>query len=210
MWEVRGREVRKERKMGSMEIKTASVMQRFGQVPQGAPVSRQVSYLKDMREIYKSQDRDMADETVMYEVFRYGPEDDTYPGHLCWGMTVMYPVTVCGEYNMTRGHFHQDLQCAEIYYGMEGRGMLLLMDETGKTWAEKVEAGSVHYIRGIWGHRLINTGEETFKVAACWPASAGHDHGRVEKDPFAYRLYKGDTGIEIKNRRKERDDDRQL
>ena len=51
--------------MGSMEIKTASVMQRFGQVPQGAPVSRQVSYLKDMREIYKSQDRDMADETVM-------------------------------------------------------------------------------------------------------------------------------------------------
>ena len=70
----------------------------------------------------------------------------------------MEPVTIHGECNMTRGHFHMDWDCAEFYFGISGTGLLLLMDEDGKAWAERVAPGSLHHIDGHLAHRLINTG----------------------------------------------------
>ena len=80
----------------------------------------------------KDVDLSVSDDQVMYEVYTY--EHDG----LCYGLTVMQPVCVNGECNVTRGHFHEDLDCDEIYCGMGGEGLLLLMDEDYHCHAEKV------------------------------------------------------------------------
>ena len=77
-------------------------------------------------------------------------------------------------------------------YGRDSghEGLLLLMDQEGDVWAEKVYPHSVHYIDGRLAHRLVNTGESVLKVGACWSEAAGHNYQWVEKHPFPVRVYK--------------------
>lgn len=89
---------------------------------------------------------------------------------------------------MTRGHFHQDRDCAEFYFGVEGEGLLLLMDSEGEVWAEKIFKGSLHHIDGSLAHRVVNTGDVQLKVGACWPTTAGHDYDAIEAHEFPCRV----------------------
>ena len=152
--------------------------------------------LKDNAAIYlNTENCDM--DTVVYDVFSYNKAQPGRNGDLLWGMTVLYPVQVNGECNMTRGHWHVDRDNAEFYFGITGQGLLMLMDENGKCWCEKVFPGSLHYIDGIYAHRLINTSEtETMKVGACWPVTAGHDYAATEKQPFTTRIFLKNGQIE--------------
>ena len=95
--------------------------------------------------------------------------NDSNPGevHSIIAWKDMKPVLVNGECNITRGHFHQALNCDEIYFCFQGEGLLLYMDENGKCWAEKMSAGSVHYIDGRLAHRLVNTGDGELHIGAC-------------------------------------------
>lgn len=47
---------------------------------------------------------------------------------------------------MTRGHIHARAEQAEYYFGLCGRGLLLLQDMAGVCRLEQVFAGSVHHI----------------------------------------------------------------
>lgn len=132
-------------------------------------------------------------ELVLYDV--YAREDVKKPGELNWGLTVLHPVTVNGECSMTRGHWHEDTDAAEYYWCLGGTGLLYLMDEDGTAWCEEMAPGSLHHIPGTLAHRLVNTGDEDLKVAACWPTTAGHDYARVEATPFPERAYKEEGEI---------------
>jgi glucose-6-phosphate isomerase, archaeal len=165
---------------------------------EGKDVVKTKKYYKDIQSIYKEVDRTLALDTLMYEVYTV-KEEQAYVGSLCWGLSVLYPVTVCGECNMTRGHFHSDLKCNEFYYGASGEGLLLLMNEDGTTYAEKVFEGSLHHIKGNQAHRLINTGDEVMKVICAWSSQAGHDYERIEKNPFQARIFKRNGKIEIED-----------
>ncbi|NJE80972.1 glucose-6-phosphate isomerase [Olsenella sp. SW781] len=136
----------------------------------------------------------LPDETVMYRVYSYTEGNNTRSGNLNSGVTILSPVTVAGECNMTRGHWHEERACVEFYYGLSGTGLLMLMDESGRTWAEHVFPGSVHHIDGHWAHRLINTGDVDFAVGACWGCNAGHDYRAVEQLPFGARVFKEKDG----------------
>lgn len=89
---------------------------------------------------------------------------------------------------MTKGHFHQTENRAEYYWGIEGKGMLLLMDKEGNTWAEEMVAGTLHYINGYTAHRVANTGDTTLVFGACWPSDAGHDYETIARHGFSKRL----------------------
>ncbi len=155
----------------------------------GEHVSVYKKLLKETNGLFA--DTSAADpEMLLYTVYSYETGDPEKAGHLYWGLTVMESVTINGECNMTRGHFHTDRNCAEFYFGIAGTGLLMLMDETGKTWAEKVSKGSLHHIDGHIAHRLINTGTEPLNVGACWPTTAGHDYAAIEKRPFPCRVFK--------------------
>lgn len=108
-------------------------------------------------------------------------------GELYVGVTHLYPGKVGDEYFMTRGHFHQRREQGEVYFGLEGEGLLLLQNEQGEAWTESVFAGSIHIIPGFTAHRLINTGLQTLRALAVWPAIAGHDYASLPHG-FALRV----------------------
>ncbi|MEY8323752.1 glucose-6-phosphate isomerase family protein [Lachnospiraceae bacterium 54-11] len=163
-------------------------------VIKGKEVSFYKKTLGEMKDAYRDTSG-MEPYTLLYTTYSYEAGDSKKAGDLYFGLTVLEPVTVNGECCMTRGHFHLERNCAEFYFGISGSGLLLLMDDEGKTWAEKVEKGSIHHIAGNLAHRLINTGDEQLKVGACWPTVAGHDYEAIEKRNFGYRILKKDGKI---------------
>lgn len=183
-----------------MEIKPAKIYHNYlNGVIEGKDVAISKKLYKDAKTFYKSIDTQRSDDTVMYEVYSYAEGDQNQVGNLNWGLTIMQPILVDDECNITRGHFHADLNCAEMYFCLGGEGLLLLMDEKGECHAEKMEVGSVHHIDGKLAHRLVNTGDSELKVGACWPSCAGHDYARVEKMPFPVHVFKKDNKIVIED-----------
>ncbi len=153
---------------------------------------------KDAKHFYESVDPTIAEDTIMYEVYMCPESEKGNPHALNWGLSVLKPVYVNKECNMTRGHFHADTSCAEIYFGLAGKGILLYMDEDGNCFGEEIEEGSIHYINGKLAHRLINTSQEELRVGACWSLQAGYDYERVEKQPFGVRVFKENDEIIVK------------
>lgn len=175
-----------------MEIRKPKNIQAYlNGVIEGENVSHYVKPYKDVMKIYKNVDENLAPETIMYEVYSLFDEADKY---LLWGLTIMHPITVAQECNMTRGHYHADKSQPEIYFGLAGRGLLMYM-RGDEIFAEEVYEGSIHYIDGTYAHRLINTGSTDFKVGACWPKLAGHDYKAIEDKPFDVRVFKKDGKI---------------
>lgn len=121
---------------------------------------------------------------------------DYVKGNLQWGVTYLNPFTVDGECAMTHGHFHGDTDCDEYYYGLSGEGFLLFWDGGDVFYAEKVFPGSLHYISGVYAHRIINSGDVVLAVAACSLPASLQNHGVIEKRPFPYRCFKRAGGIE--------------
>lgn len=171
-------------------------------VLKGDNVEHSYKYLKDVKNLYEKPyiyDK-YSDDTIVYEVYSYSCGNKKIEGNLYWGITVMYPMLINGECNMTRGHFHENKNCAEYYFGITGEGLLLRMDEDGRCFGEKILPGSLHYIDGKVAHRIINIGDEMLKVGACWPTTAGHDYASVESMQFPYRICRINGELIIKER----------
>ena len=131
-------------------------------------------------------------DTLAYHVQSWMPVPDGTPGGLFFGTSTILPGKVGNEYFMTKGHFHAQSDRAEFYWGVQGQGMLILMDRERNTWAEEVYPGSLHYIGGEIAHRLANTGSENLVVGACWPSDAGHEYNVIATNGFSARLVEVD------------------
>lgn len=172
----------------------------YNGVIEGDHVKKYEKTLGQVRGLYKNSEG-IPDDSLVYTVYSYEVGDAKQAGNLYWGLTILEPIRVNGECNMTRGHFHLDKGCAEFYFGIEGEGLLLLMDEHGNEWAERVLKGSLHHIDGAWAHRLINTGTVQMKVGACWPTVAGHDYEAIEQHDFPTRFFYRDGQGIVEERR---------
>lgn len=164
----------------------------------GKKVEKSCKLYKDAMSFYKSVDETLDPDTVMYEVMTVNGEKKE-PGYLNWAISLLHPVRVNGECCMTRGHFHKNIECEEYYWCASGEGLLMMMDENGHDWCERVHKGSLHHINGHYAHRLINTGEEDLRVICCWNSNAGHDYKRVEENPFKHRIFRKRRGIVIED-----------
>lgn len=160
----------------------------------GERVIKSERKLGDIAGIFESEIEDNRFEEVAYRVEMHADEKEGVEGGLFFGTSYIFPGNVNGEYFMTKGHFHAKRQSAEYYWGISGNGILLLMDESGKCFAEEVSKGSVHYIKGHVAHRLVNIGEEVLAVGACWPSDAGHDYETIAEEGFSCRVKKGPQG----------------
>ena len=134
----------------------------------GEPVIYQQRALKDIASIFLDQEASelIPSDTVAYHVQTWMPVPDGTQGGLSFGTSTIRPGKVGNEYFMTKGHFHSKSDRAEFYWGVQGKGMLILMDRDRNTWAEEVYPGSLHYIGGEIAHRLANTGSEDLVVGA--------------------------------------------
>lgn len=181
-----------------MDIKDPVLFHDYKGIIEGKKVKKNNKYYKDIKGIYKSEDPALSDNEIMYEVYSC-EEDESYLGSVNWGLTIIHPILVNGEFNMTRGHFHMDLKCNEFYYGAAGEGLLLLMDEAGNTSAESIYEGSLHNIKGTYAHRLVAIGNMPLKVIASWSSEAGHDYNRIEKFPFKKRVFFKNGKVKIED-----------
>lgn len=176
-----------------MDVRQPYVIQCKNAFLKGEGVEHYTKYYHEVSYLYENK---REDDPIVYEVYSYTKGPATL-GSLNWGVTILEAIETQGECNMTKGHFHVNKDCAEIYFGISGEGLLLLMDETGYTWAEKVFEGSLHYIDGHLAHRLVNSGDCQLKVGACWPVSAGHDYESIKEREFEYRIIKRNGQIEF-------------
>lgn len=153
--------------------------------------------IKDTAVVYRNIEAALASEEMAYYVtseLHNSPTDNKEA--LNWGITCMYPVLIDNECCMTRGHFHVDTEYPEYYLCTAGDGHLLCWDGEGQVLAYHLTVGTLQYIDGRLAHRLINTGDEIFKVVACWADPAGHDYQSIEDKGFPVRAFKVNGQLE--------------
>ncbi|MDR3750981.1 MAG: glucose-6-phosphate isomerase family protein [Terracidiphilus sp.] len=143
---------------------------------------RYTKRLSELRELF--QDRDMADkeverlqDPVVYEIAEYRkPGSDIF-----FGTTTMSPGRVGREYYMTRGHFHERQDAAEVYYTQHGEGILLLELRDEQSMTVEMRPGLCAFIPPGWAHRSINTGSEKLIFVWMCNVAVGHDYGDILK-----------------------------
>ena len=111
--------------------------------------------------------------------------------------TRILPGDIGGECHMTKGHFHARREQGEVYFGLSGRGMLLLQTAEGATSELEMVAGSAAYVPPFWAHRTVNVGAEDFVFFSVWEARAGHDYGTIERDGFRKLVMLRDGGAAV-------------
>lgn len=165
-------------------------------------------HLSDMRGMYlddaATEEAIEGRNPLLYAVHQYDVPFET--GQLLVVTTVIQPGKVGDEYYMTKGHFHEKEDRAEIYLGLQGQGYLLLETTGGEFEALSVEPGTVTYIPPYWAHRMVNTGQGEFIFFGVYPADAGHNYGDIEERGFAKVLVErnGEPTLIPNPRREER------
>jgi glucose-6-phosphate isomerase len=157
-----------------------------------------VRKLSDMQGFYSDERAYSAmlqEDPVIYRVFEVPSPAER--GHLSYALTVIYPGRVGREFFMTKGHFHERRECAEVYIGVKGHGLLLMQDEGGEVrWTELGE-GDIVYVPPRWAHRSVNVGDGEFAFLAVYPSDAGHDYGVIAGRGFRKIVLATEDGYEV-------------
>ncbi|MBN2555528.1 MAG: glucose-6-phosphate isomerase [Anaerolineales bacterium] len=137
------------------------------------------------------------EDRVLYEVYELKRPE--IAGELLTGISIVHPGKVGEEYNMTKGHFHTVLDTAEVYFCLQGKGMMVMETPEGDWSIEKLSSGRVLYVPPRWAHRSVNTGPEDMITFFVYPAHAGHDYGSIELQGFRKLVVERDGGAAIIN-----------
>ncbi len=129
---------------------------------------------------------------LIYEV--QGLELPVEEGQIPHCTTRITPGRIGGEYHMTKGHYHARREQGEVYFGLSGRGFLVMQTESGVSSVLEMVAGSAAYVPPYWAHRTVNVGDEDFVFFSVWEARAGHDYGTIERDGFRVLVVERDGG----------------
>ena len=140
---------------------------------------RYLSQMKDMYYDVQAAEKILeTEDPLVYEFYELGcPER---PGDLAFGTTILYPGQVGDEYYMTKGHFHTQLETAEVYYTLSGEGYMVMENPEGDAEERPLSPGQAVYVPRRYAHRTVNTGSEPLVVFFTFAADAGHDYGTIE------------------------------
>ena len=158
--------------------------------PQREVVERR---LADLRGVFLEEPP--AGDAVVYRV--YGIPAPATGANLLCSTTVLEPGTAGREYYMTKGHFHQVRDRAEVYLGLAGEGRLVMATVEGRHAVEPIRRGTVAYVPGGWAHRSVNVGDQPLVFFAIYVGDAGHDYHTVQRTGFPVLVVAGADGPEI-------------
>jgi glucose-6-phosphate isomerase len=158
--------------------------------PECAVVDRRLS---DMQGMYLEDAR--TDDPVVYRVF--GIPAPATNANLLSSTTVVEPGRVGREYFMTKGHFHERRDRAEIYLSLAGEGLLVTATDDGRHVVEPMRRGTVNYVPGWWAHRSVNVGDAPLVFFAVYVGDAGHDYATIEERGFPVAVVAGEDGPEV-------------
>ncbi|MFC1719497.1 glucose-6-phosphate isomerase family protein [Candidatus Poribacteria bacterium] len=124
------------------------------------------------------------DDVVLYEVYEI--DRPKVSGELMNGISMVHPGKVGEEYFMTKGHFHAMMDTAELYYCLQGEGVMVMETPEGDWAVEELRPGIVLYIPPYWAHRSVNTSAENVDLVTyfVYPGHAGHDYSTIETQGF--------------------------
>lgn len=106
-------------------------------------------------------------------------------GNLAFGTSIVYPGKVGDEYFMTRGHFHEVLETAEVYYCLGGHGYMLMESPEGDWEATELRPGCAVHVPARYAHRSINVSPtEALRTFFVFRGDAGHDYGSIGEKGF--------------------------
>ena len=132
---------------------------------------------------------------VHYEVFS-GPVPEK-AGQLRYCISKLQPGLVGDECFMTKGHYHDVRETAEVYVCLRGRGCMLMKTPDGRCVAEEMTRGKLVYVPPGWAHRSVNTGDEPLISFCVYPGHAGHDYDDIEDEGFPKRVFKRNGRVVI-------------
>jgi glucose-6-phosphate isomerase len=155
-----------------------------GLSPAREPIRRCLSQMKGMYADGAAFERLLAQgDALVYEFHDlHLPESAS---QIAFGTTITYPGKVGNEYFMTKGHFHQVLETAEVYHCLRGRGCMLMESPEGVCEAQFMQAGVAVYVPPRFAHRSINVSpDEPLISFFAFRGDAGHDYGTIESKGF--------------------------
>lgn len=160
-------------------------------------IERRLSSMKGQyHDLEAYQSRLLQSDVLLYEVYEL--ERPQLAGELLFGVSIVHPGKIGNEYFMTKGHFHEVLETAEIYYCLNGSGFMMMEDPEGNTKVEPLSPGTVLYVLPRWAHRSVCVGkQEDLITFFAYPANAGHDYGTIELQGFRKLVVEGPAGAEI-------------
>ena len=132
-------------------------------------------------------------ERVVYEVTDHRPS--SLPGDLITGVTRMSPGKVGDEFFMTRGHIHAIVDRPELYFGLKGRGLMVLESADGESRIVELAPNVACYVPPYWIHRSVNVGDSDFVMLFCYPADSGQDYDIIQRsNGLRKRIVSDDAG----------------
>ncbi len=168
------------------------------------PEEHLVRRASDLRGYYADEEALEAliregDDPLHYEVFGVSvPEEG---GHLSYCISKLQPGRVGEEFFMTKGHYHEVAETAEIYLCLRGEGLMLMKTKGGRCEVERMSRGVLVYAPPCWAHRSVNTGDEPLVSLCVYPAEAGHNYGDIVEEGFPRRVFARDGEVVIKGSR---------
>lgn len=136
-------------------------------------------YLNDLLEVF-SNSQGVKDNPLIYSFNNVIPADNSE--ELLYGITVIQPGDINGEYYMTKGHTHQNT-CAEVYFGLTGTG-IVLCEKDDEVQEYEISPDVLVYCQPGYAHRVINTSNEPLRFLCVCRADAGHNYEVVFNKKF--------------------------
>ena len=136
------------------------------------------------------------EDSLIYEVYEVKRPEKS--GELLSGVSIIHPGKVGNEFFMTKGHFHEVIETAEIYLCLKGEGYMVMENPEGETQTTPLTPNGFLYVPPRWAHRSVCTGRnEDLVIFFVYPAHSGHDYGTIEKQGFRKLVVETEKGVEI-------------
>ena len=161
----------------------------MGSTLAGASVQSSRKSIADLANVFEDKEavEQMRQTKTIYEVDSYCPVSNGSDASLAFEIIRIQPGLVGDEYFMTEIHLQAAENCVEFYWGIQGEGMLIVVDKNRNTWAERMHPGSIHHVTGWVALRVANFDEGLFTFGACRPTDSIHAGEQIE---FSKRLKK--------------------
>ena len=167
-----------------------------GLSPDRETIKRQLSNMNGMYSDQKAYEQLIKEDPLIYEFYDCGILEKE--SSIAFGTSITYPGKVGNEYFMTKGHFHNIMDTAEVYYCLSGCGYMMMETMRGNWETQKMITGTAVYVPGNYAHRSINTSDlEPLVTFFALRGDAGHDYGKIESKGFRKLIVEKDGQPEI-------------
>jgi glucose-6-phosphate isomerase, archaeal len=146
--------------------------------------------LRDLASIFQDQhavsDRLSLENPMIYEFDEYVTGRNIRD--LVVSSCTLFPGKIGNEFHMTRGHFHDPANFAEVYYVHQGEGILLMQSLSGDFITAEMSPGNILYVPPDYFHRSVNIGDEPLTFFGVYSGGTDHNYGMCSLETWIAKM----------------------